>query len=153
MENDDSGGGEDPPPDPLTICADGGCDSSMPDLPPDTPDTPTSPCEDALALAHRPDSAVSAAMGNWDTIAAAGQAYGVDPRYMAAIGVYESNFTLGLIGDKGHGHGVYQFDDRYNSPSVIQLADSELTNDNFAATTDILAGKLDDSITHYENLG
>ena len=50
-------------------------------------------------------------------IAAAAQAHGLDPQLLAAVAAQEtggpgSNSGSNIVGDGGHGHGVFQIDDR-----------------------------------------
>ena len=52
-------------------------------------------------------------------IEAAAKAYNLDPRLMKAIAAQEtggpdSNSGHNIVGDGGHGHGVFQIDDRYH---------------------------------------
>jgi hypothetical protein len=89
------------------------------------PPMPKSPCADALSTAHRQASAVTRANANWDQIQAVADANSIDPAVLAAVGIYETNFQPGTIGDHGHGHGLFQMDDRWNSAAVIDMANME----------------------------
>src|SRR5215469_14652331 len=52
-------------------------------------------------------------------IEAAAQAYHLDPRLLKAVAAQEtggpgSDSGHNIVGDRGHGHGVFQIDDRYH---------------------------------------
>ncbi len=95
----------------LLLAPDGGDLSGTPGFP------ISKECRDALG--KRGVGGVQRAQANWSAIHDAASAHGIEPRILAAIGVRETNFK-NIAGDFGHGHGVFQFDDRYNSASVIQ---------------------------------
>jgi hypothetical protein len=66
-------------------------------------------------------------------IASAARAHGLDPALLAAVAAQEtggpgSNSGANVVGDGGHGHGVFQIDDRYhafaNTPAAMQPAQS-----------------------------
>jgi hypothetical protein len=61
-------------------------------------------------------------------------------------GIHESRFQ-NIVGDHGHGHGVFQFDDRYNSADVIANSGNIYFSADYAATR--LAG----SYNIYANQG
>lgn len=77
----------------------------------------------AVLLHAQPAPALAAAgvrcVAFGDKIAAAGRAHNVDPMFLASIAAQETggpNADDGrnVIGDSGHGHGLFQIDDRYH---------------------------------------
>lgn len=53
----------------------------------------------------------SRASTQWVVIAEANESYGLPPYLLHAVGSRETNLT-NEIGDNGHGHGIFQLDDR-----------------------------------------
>jgi hypothetical protein len=75
---------------------------------------------------------------------AAGQ-YGLDPRLLAAVAAQEtggpgSNSGANIVGDGGHGHGLFQIDDRYHAFAATPAAMDPAKNAGYAAG--MLAGLL-----------
>ena len=71
-------------------------------------------------------------------IAQAAQTYRVDPRLLAAVAAQEtggpgSNSGRNIVGDGGHGHGVFQIDDRFHSFAKTTAAMQPQANANYAA--------------------
>jgi len=56
-------------------------------------------------------SQVGAALAQWPFIVGVEQKYGLPPWFLFAVGSRETNLT-NEVGDYGHGHGVWQLDDR-----------------------------------------
>ncbi len=78
-------------------------------------------------------------------ILAAARANGLDPRLLAAIaaqetGGPESDSGSNIVGDKGHGHGVFQLDDRYHAIARTSSAMDPAANADYAGR--LLAGLL-----------
>ena len=72
-------------------------------------------CLKALAVAgfKKPEDALAAvnrAKAAWGMLTTAGNAHGVDPKILAALGIRETGFR-NITGDHGHGNGIFQFDD------------------------------------------
>jgi len=81
-------------------------------------------------------------------IAAAAARHHVDPRLLAAVAAQEtggpsSDSGNNIVGDGGHGHGIFQIDDRWhafaNTPSAADPA----------ANADYAAGMLEDLLQRY----
>lgn len=71
-------------------------------------------------------------------IEAAAQRYGLDPRLLAAVAAQEtggpgSNSGRNIVGDGGHGHGVFQIDDRYHAFARTAAAMDPAANAEYAA--------------------
>jgi hypothetical protein len=71
-------------------------------------------------------------------IAAAAQRNGLDPVLLAAVAAQEtggpgSNSGANVVGDGGHGHGVFQIDDRYHAFASTPAAMDPAQNANYAA--------------------
>jgi hypothetical protein len=78
-------------------------------------------------------------------IAAAAQHYGLDPALLAAVAAQETggpgtNSGANVVGDGGHGHGVFQIDDRYHAFASTPAAMDPAQNADYAAG--LLAGLL-----------
>jgi hypothetical protein len=84
---------------------------------------------------------------DWNNIEAAALMTGTDPDIIAAMGIRESGYE-NVIGDNGHGYGIFQFDNRYNSPNDLYVA---MTFPNVAA--EMVGNRLATSYTHNSNLG
>jgi len=81
-------------------------------------------------------------------IAAAASAHHLDPRLLAAVAAQETggpgqNSGNNIVGDGGHGHGVFQIDDR-----SWPFASSQAAMDP-AKNADVAAGILEDSLQRY----
>src|SRR5271155_307771 len=78
-------------------------------------------------------------------IAGAARAHGLDPALLAAVAAQEtggpgSNSGANVVGDGGHGHGVFQIDDRYHAfASTPAAMDPAQTAPSAAA---MLSGRL-----------
>ncbi|HKU67248.1 MAG TPA: transglycosylase SLT domain-containing protein [Candidatus Baltobacteraceae bacterium] len=71
-------------------------------------------------------------------IAAAAAKYGLDPRLLAAVAAQEtggpgSNAGRNIVGDGGHGHGVFQIDDRFHAFANSAAAMQPRANADYAA--------------------
>ncbi|HLI95488.1 MAG TPA: transglycosylase SLT domain-containing protein [Candidatus Baltobacteraceae bacterium] len=71
-------------------------------------------------------------------IAAAAEKYGLDPRLLAAVAAQEtggpgSNAGRNVVGDGGHGHGIFQIDDRFHDFAKTGAAMNPQTNADYAA--------------------
>jgi hypothetical protein len=71
-------------------------------------------------------------------IAAAAQRNGLDPTLLAAVAAQEtggpgSNSGANVVGDGGHGHGVFQIDDRYHAFASTPAAMDPAQNADYAA--------------------
>ena len=71
-------------------------------------------------------------------IVAAAQRNGLDPTLLAAVAAQEtggpgSNSGANVVGDGGHGHGVFQIDDRYHAFASTPAAMDPAQNANYAA--------------------
>jgi hypothetical protein len=78
-------------------------------------------------------------------IAAAARANGLDPQLLAAVAAQEtggpgSNSGANIVGDGGHGHGLFQLDDRYHPIAVTPAAMDPATNADYAGK--LLSGLL-----------
>jgi hypothetical protein len=51
-------------------------------------------------------------------ITSAAMKYGISPLLLASVGMQESGLR-NIVGDNGHGRGVFQFDDRWNSRQTL----------------------------------
>ncbi|MDP9018848.1 MAG: transglycosylase SLT domain-containing protein [Candidatus Eremiobacteraeota bacterium] len=72
-------------------------------------------------------------------IAAAAERHGLDPRLLAAVAAQEtggpgSNSGRNILGDGGHGHGVFQIDDRWHAFARSAAAMNPAKNAEYAAT-------------------
>lgn len=88
-------------------------------------------CSSALNTAHQNQAAVQRANTNWSDLDKAGHANNVNPAVLAAIGIRETGF-LNITGDFGHGHGIFQIDDRHN-PGAVSIAGNLPQAAKFAA--------------------
>jgi hypothetical protein len=71
-------------------------------------------------------------------IQAAARGAGIDSRLLAAVAAQEtggpgSDSGSNIVGDGGHGHGVFQLDDRYHAIARTPAAMDLATNANYAA--------------------
>jgi hypothetical protein len=71
-------------------------------------------------------------------IARAAGKYGLDPRLLAAVAAQEtggpgSNAGRNIVGDGGHGHGVFQIDDRWHGFAKTAAAMDPQANADYAA--------------------
>ncbi len=71
-------------------------------------------------------------------IVAAAQRNGLDPALLAAVAAQEtggpgSNSGANVVGDGGHGHGIFQIDDRYHAFASTSAAMDPAKNANYAA--------------------
>jgi len=71
-------------------------------------------------------------------IASAASRYGVDPALLAAVAAQEtggpgSNAGRNIVGDGGHGHGIFQIDDRYHAFAKTAAAMDPQANADYAA--------------------
>lgn len=81
-------------------------------------------------------------------IEAAAKRHGLDPRLLAAIAAQETggpgtNSGRNVVGDGGHGHGLFQIDDRYHA-----FARSSAAMDP-GANADYAAGMIADNLKRY----
>ncbi|MGH8163800.1 MAG: transglycosylase SLT domain-containing protein, partial [Rhodanobacteraceae bacterium] len=79
-------------------------------------------------------------------IAAAAAKHHVDPQLLAAVAAQEtggpgSNAGRNILGDGGHGHGLFQIDDRWHAFARTAAAMDPAKNADYAAT--MLSGLLD----------
>ena len=84
-------------------------------------------------------------------IAAAAARYDLDPRLLAAVAAQEtggpgSNAGRNVIGDGGHGHGLFQIDDRWHAFASTAEAMNPAANAQYAA------GMLHELIGRYGNV-
>jgi soluble lytic murein transglycosylase-like protein len=78
-------------------------------------------------------------------IATAARRYGLDPDLLAAVAAQETggpdaNSGHNVVGDGGHGHGLFQIDDRYHPFAATPAAMDPARNTDYAA--DIISGLL-----------
>jgi soluble lytic murein transglycosylase-like protein len=78
-------------------------------------------------------------------IVAAAQKHGLDPNLLAAVAAQETggpgaNGGRNIVGDGGHGHGLFQIDDRWHDFASTPGAMDPAENADYAAT--MLAGNL-----------
>ncbi|HXP94337.1 MAG TPA: transglycosylase SLT domain-containing protein [Candidatus Binatia bacterium] len=71
-------------------------------------------------------------------ITRAAQRWGIEPRLLAAVaaqetGGPESNSGRNIVGDGGHGHGLFQIDDRYHAFGTTADAMDPAKNADYAA--------------------
>jgi Transglycosylase SLT domain len=71
-------------------------------------------------------------------IAGAARAHGLDPALLAAVAAQEtggpgSDSGANVVGDGGHGHGVFQIDDRYHAFATTPAAMQPAQNADYAA--------------------
>lgn len=84
-------------------------------------------------------------------IASAAERHGIDPRLLAAVAAQETggpgtNAGRNVVGDGGHGHGLFQVDDRWHAfASTPQAMDP-------ASNADYAAGMLHELIGRYGNV-
>ncbi|MBV8148056.1 MAG: transglycosylase SLT domain-containing protein [Candidatus Eremiobacteraeota bacterium] len=84
-------------------------------------------------------------------IAAAGRRHGIDPALLAAVAAQEtggpgSNAGRNVVGDGGHGHGLFQIDDRSHAfAETAQALDP-------GANADYAAGMLSSLVRRYGDL-
>lgn len=81
-------------------------------------------------------------------IEAAALRHGLDPRLLAAVAAQEtggpgSNSGRNVVGDAGHGHGVFQIDDRYHAFARTAAAMDPAANAEYAA------GMIADNLKRY----
>jgi hypothetical protein len=81
-------------------------------------------CKAALATANKSQAAVTRAQNAWSVLQAAADAHDIDPALLAAIGVYETQFSNKPEIGKGHGMGVFQLTDQ---PGVTPAQAHDLT--------------------------
>lgn len=84
-------------------------------------------------------------------IAAAAARHGVDPRLLAAVAAQETggpgtNAGRNVVGDGGHGHGLFQIDDRWHAYASTPEAMDPASNADYAA------GMLHELIGRYGNV-
>jgi Transglycosylase SLT domain len=96
-------------------------------------------------------SLVSAGVAYAPQIAAAAARHGVDPRLLAAVAAQEtggpgSNAGRNVVGDAGHGHGLFQIDDRSHAFASTPEAMDPASNADYAA------GMLHELIGRYGNV-
>lgn len=71
-------------------------------------------------------------------IASAASKFGVDPTLLAAVAAQEtggpgSNAGRNIVGDGGHGHGIFQIDDRFHDFAATAQAMDPQANADYAA--------------------
>jgi hypothetical protein len=71
-------------------------------------------------------------------ITAAARRHGIDPTLLAAVAAQEtggpgSNAGRNVLGDDGHGHGLFQIDDRWHAFAQTPAAMDPATNADYAA--------------------
>lgn len=71
-------------------------------------------------------------------IAAAARRHGIDPELLAAVAAQEtggpgSNRGRNVVGDGGHGHGIFQIDDRWHAFASTASAMNPAKNADYAA--------------------
>jgi hypothetical protein len=71
-------------------------------------------------------------------IESAARAHGLDPRFLAAVAAQEtggpgSNSGANVVGDGGHGRGVFQIDDRWHAFARTRAAMEPAKNADYAA--------------------
>jgi transglycosylase-like protein with SLT domain len=71
-------------------------------------------------------------------ISAAASKFGLDPRLLAAVAAQEtggpgSNAGRNIVGDDGHGHGIFQIDDRFHDFAKSAAAMQPQANADYAA--------------------
>ncbi len=71
-------------------------------------------------------------------IEAAARRYGLDPRLLAAVAAQETggpgaDSGRNVVGDGGHGHGLFQIDDRYHAFAASASAMDPAANADYAA--------------------
>jgi Transglycosylase SLT domain len=71
-------------------------------------------------------------------IESAARAHGLDPRFLAAVAAQEtggpgSSSGRNIVGDGGHGHGVFQIDDRWHAFASTPSAMDPSQNADYAA--------------------
>jgi len=78
-------------------------------------------------------------------IASAARRHGLDPELLAAVAAQEtggpdSNAGRNVVGDGGHGHGLFQIDDRWHAFAATPAAMEPAANADYAAS--MLSGLL-----------
>src|SRR5579875_1111867 len=78
-------------------------------------------------------------------IASAARRHGLDPNLLAAVAAQEtggpdSNAGRNVVGDGGHGHGLFQIDDRWHAFAATPAAMEPAQNADYAAS--MLSGLL-----------
>jgi RHS repeat-associated protein len=101
-------------------------------VPPPPPPPGYEECKAALKAAKKTFQGLQRALDQWPALKAVGFAMGVDPRVLGAIGIKETNFQ-NITGDFGHGHGVFQIDDRFHPREAATIAYDVDLAANFAA--------------------
>lgn len=96
-------------------------------------------------------SLASAGVAYAPQIVAAAARHGVDPRLLAAVAAQEtggpgSNAGRNVVGDGGHGHGLFQIDDRSHAFGETAAAMNPALNADYAA------GMLHELIGRYGNV-
>src|SRR5581483_406684 len=81
-------------------------------------------------------------------IAGAARSHGLDPELLAAVAAQETggpgtNAGRNLVGDGGHGHGLFQIDDRWHPFATTSAAMDPASNAQYAA------GMLSDLLRRY----
>ncbi len=71
-------------------------------------------------------------------ISAAARANGLDPRFLAAVAAQETggpdnDSGSNIVGDSGHGHGLFQLDDRWHAIARTPTAMDPASNAQYAA--------------------
>lgn len=84
-------------------------------------------------------------------ISAAAARHGLDPRLLAAVAAQETggpgaNAGRNVVGDGGHGHGLFQIDDRWHAFATTSQAMDPASNADYAA------GMLQELIGRYGNV-
>ncbi len=74
-------------------------------------------------------------------IRAAAQRYGIDPMILAAIGMQETRLQ-NIVGDGGHGRGVFQIDDRWHGPWMAANNGGMTPSSNAMKAAEILSSFL-----------
>jgi RHS repeat-associated protein len=98
--------------DPIALRDPSGLCSKSPDV-----SNPSKQCRAALATTGKDQAGLQRAVQNWNAIANAANAHGIDPALLAAVGVRETDFQNIWQYGGGSGAGVFQIDLSKN-PSV-----------------------------------
>ncbi|MGA2834639.1 MAG: hypothetical protein ABSE55_16345 [Terracidiphilus sp.] len=96
-----------------------------------------------FAQTSQSQAAVTRAENAWSVLQTAAEAHDIDPALLAAVGVYESQFSNKPEIGKGHGMGVFQLT---NQPGVTAAQAYDLT---FAAN--YAANMLSDNMSYFSN--
>ena len=78
-------------------------------------------CLNALKQAGADAQGLQRALDAWSSLRAISLPQGLDPAILASIGIVETDFR-NITGDKGHGHGVFQIDDRAHPQEAATIA-------------------------------